>query len=187
MIFDPTRAHWSFGLTGRFELSKYFYEFQFHHDCFHSIDRWEDKSIYWNSPRIGFGSVGYLSKSKFRRYDEIGSGFKLPPQTEFYLLASFFIPRGASWQKTHDYDFTLNANLYLQFCRIRKFGLALESNNLLALNQEHDVKLQNHLGLDFILYGKKGVLMAYLAWWPHDNQSIRNKDGRAAFGIHLGF
>jgi len=187
MVFDPLRAHWSFGLTGRWEWARYFGEIQFHHDCFHSIDRWEDKSIYWNSPRIGFGTAGYLPKNKFRKGDQIGGGLKIPPQFDYYILASFFAPRGSSWQKTHDYDFTLNTNLYLDFYRHSKIGAALESNNLWVLNADHEIKTQNQLALDFILYGRKGVLMLYLSWWAFDNQSIRNKDDRWAFGLHLGF
>ena len=62
MVFDPTRAHWSFGFTWRIEMERYFLEAQMHHDCAHDIDRWLDHSVYWNSPRIGFGTREYLSK-----------------------------------------------------------------------------------------------------------------------------
>jgi hypothetical protein len=74
MVFDPSRAHWSFGLSARIEMKEYFYEAQLHHDCFHSIDRFEDNSIYWNSPRLGFGTLGYLPKYKYHQPQAGGDG-----------------------------------------------------------------------------------------------------------------
>lgn len=186
MVFDPTRARWSFGPAGRLELGNYFFEARIHHDCFHDIDR-NGESIYWNSPRIGFGTLGYLPKYKYRQPQAGGEGVVWKHKLDYHLSANFFAPLGAVWQKNHDYDFSADANLRFQVARYKRLGFDIESNNLLVLNKSHDLKHQHGLNFNFTIYGNRAAMIAYIAWWPYDNQSIRNMDGRKVFGIHFGF
>jgi hypothetical protein len=189
MVFDPNRGHWSFGVSGRIELKKYFFEGQFHHDCFHDIGRWmqTDYSIYWNSPRVGFGSIGYLTKYKYHQPQPDKAGIIWSNKFDYYALASFFAPRGYSWQKHHDYDFTLNTNFRYVVARYKRLGLDIESNNLWVINSQHDLKRQHGLNFNFTVYGSHGAFMTYIGWWPYDSQSIRNRDGKTVFGFHFGF
>ncbi len=187
MVFDPTRARWSFGLSGRIEMQNHFWDFQFHHDCFHSIDRWEDRSIYWNSPRIGFGNLNYLPKYKYHHALPEKTGFQYIGKFDYYVLASFFAPKGASFQKTHDYNFTLDTNLRWNIARYRSTGIDIESNNFWVINNENHLKRRHQLNFNCTFYGQHGAFVTYIGWWPFDNQSIRNKDGKTVFGIHLGF
>ena len=188
MVFDPTRAHWSFGFVGRIELEKYFFEAQMHHDCFHDIDRWGDNSVYWNSPRLGFGSLGYLPKYKYLMpTPEFEDGI-LENRWDYYLLASFFAPRGINFQKHHNYKFNLNTDLRYRLFRKGRWGGDIETVNLWVLNTDNDLKRQHRLSFNSTIYGNKGVLVIYLRFWPYDDQSIRSRaDHKFAFGIHLGF
>jgi hypothetical protein len=189
MVFDPNRGQWSFGVSGHLELEKIFIDGQFHHDCFHDIGRYEqeDFSIYWNSPRIGLGSLGYLSKYKYHQPEATKSGIVWQHKLDYYILAGFFAPRGNVWQKNHNYEVTLMTNLRIQLARYGRVGFDLESDNLWVRTQSH--KLNRRHGLDFNLtiYGNHGALVTYIAWWPYDSQSIRNRDRKTAFGLHLGF
>lgn len=187
MIFDPNRGHWSFGFTGRLELPRHFIESQFHHDCFHDIDRYENNSIYWNSLRFGFGDLGFLPKYRYHQPVMDKAAFFGPNKINYYLLSTFFFPRGHVWQKNHDYQFTLNTDLHYLFFRYKKFGINIDSNNLWVINSAHDLKRQHELTLDFGFYGSRGAFLAYLGWWPYDDQSIRSRDGRTVFGIHFAF
>ena len=189
MVFDPNRGSWSFGVSGQMELKKYFIDMQMHHDCFHDIGRWMaiDYSIYWNSPRIGFGTIGYLAKNKYHRFNHQEPGIRFTKKIEYYLQAGFYAPRGGSWQKNHDYDFTMQTNFHLPLVRYKNVGFEIESNNFWVVNTVHELKRKHGLNFDFVIFGKKGVAIVYLGWWPDDTQSIRNRDGRTAFGIHLGF
>jgi len=198
MVFDPNKGHWSFGLTGRFELQKHFAEWQFHHDCWHGIDRFgygpiptepdgPDSSKYWNALRFGFGNLGYLPKFRYHQPDSGEPGLILVNRLNYLVLASFFTPRGYSWQKYHGYDFTLNTNLHYLLLRYRRLGFDIESNNLWVVDNNHDLKRKHVLNFNVTIYGNRGVLMAYLGWWPYDDQQIRNRDGKSVFGLHLGF
>lgn len=194
MVFDPNRGQWSFGVSGRIELEKYFFEAQFHHDCFHHIGRWkgdrlmpDEYSVYWNTPRIGFGSLGYLPKYKYHQPESYAAGIALPKKLDYYIIAGFFAPRGSVWQKDHDYDFTLNTNLHFIVARYKRLGLTIESNNLWVINTQHQLKRQHGLNFDFTIYGDRGALMTYIGWWPYDSQSLRNRDGKTVFGLHVGF
>ena len=159
MVFDPNRGSWAFGVTGRWKFEKYFLETQIYHNCFHDIGRWMaiDYSIYWNSPRIGFGSKGYLSKYRYHKYDYAITGLYFPKKIDYYLQAGFYAPRGASWQKNHDYDFTLLTNLNLAIARYKRIGFEIESNNLWVINSSHDLRRRHSLNFDLVFYGKSGV------------------------------
>jgi hypothetical protein len=189
MVFDPNRGQWSFGISSRIEEEKYFFEAQYHHDCFHDIGRWEqeDFSIYWNTPRIGFGSIGYLRKYKYHQPEPDGAGIIWAKKIDYYVIAGFFAPRGEVWQKNHDYEFTMNTNLHFIIARYKRLGFDIESNNLWVINTQHQLKRQHGLNFNFTIYGDRGALMTYIGWWPHDDQSIRNRDGKTVFGLHVGF
>jgi hypothetical protein len=189
MVFDPNRGSWAFGLTGRMEFEKYFFETQLYHNCFHDIGRWMaiDYSIYWNSPRIGFGTKGYLSKYKYHRYESGIQGWHFPDKLDYFIQAAFYTPRGASWQKNHEYDFSMQTNINWAIARYKAIGFEIESNNLWVINSSHDLKRRHSLDFDWVFFGKNGVMIAYLGWWPDDTQAIRNRDGKTVFGLHFGF
>jgi hypothetical protein len=198
MVFDPNRAHWSFGLTGRFEFEKHFAEWQFHHDCWHGVDRFgyeptptnptgRDSTKYWNVLRFGFGNLGYLPKYRYHQPEPGGDGLVFANKLNYFALASFFTPRGYSWQKYHGYDFTLNTNLHYIAFRFKRLDFDIESNNLWIIDYKHDLKRKHGLNFNFTIYGNHGILSAYIGWWPYDNQLIRNRDGKTVFGLHLGF
>jgi len=188
MVFDPTRAHWSFGYSGRIEMDRYFAEAQMHHDCFHDIDRWHDNSVFWNSPRIGFGSLGYLPKYKYHRPAAEKPGFAWENRFDYYLLAAFFLPKGGSFQKGHDYDFTFNTNFRYGIFRYGRLGGDIESDNLWVVNADNDIKRQHRFSLNSTVYGNKGVMVVFLRIWTYDDQSIRSRsEHKFALGMHLGF
>jgi len=188
MVFDPSRAHWSFGLSARIEMEKYFFEAQLHHDCFHSIDRWDDNSIYWNSPRLGFGTLGYLSKHKYHLKPAPGGKISLEKNLDYYVTVNFFAPRGISYQKNHDYELTFNTDFRYLGLRYKRLGMLLDSQNLWVITRDGDFERRHRLDLKVAVYGEKGVMEFFLRFWPYDNQSIRShSDHKWAFGIHLGF
>ncbi len=188
MVFDPTRSHWSFGLTGRIEMDRYFVEGQMHHDCAHDIDRWLDNSVYWNSPRIGFGTIEYLPKYKYHQPGPKQTESIWENRLDYFLLAGFYAPGGVNFQKGHDYDFTLNTNFRYRIIRHRRIGGDIESDNLWVLTTNNEIKEQHRLSFNFTIYGDKGAMVIFLRYWPYDNQSVRSRaDHKFAFGIHLGF
>jgi hypothetical protein len=188
MVFDPSRAHWSFGISARIERKKYFYEAQLHHDCFHSIDRWNDNSIYWNSPRLGFGTLGYLSKNKYHQKPFPGDRVTRPNRLDYHLMVNFYAPRGISFQKNHDYEITFNTDFRYLALGYKRLGVLLDSRNLWVITRDNDFQRQHRLDLRLAIYGNKGIMEFYLRFWPFDNQSIRSRaDHKWAFGLHFGF
>ena len=187
MVFDPTRAHWSFGLATRIELEKYFFEAELHHDCFHSIDRFDDNSIYWNSPRFGFGSIDYLPKRKYH-IPSTGERLIWKNKLDYYFMINLYAPRGISFQKNHDYEVTFNTNFRYLILRYRSIGAAIDSYNLWVITMDDNFERQHRLDMKFLLCGDKGSMEIFFRFWPFDNQSIRSRrDHKWAFGIHFGF
>jgi hypothetical protein len=188
MVFDPTRAHWSFGLTGRIELERYFFEAQMHHDCAHDIDRFDYNSVYWNSPRLGFGTIEYLSKYKYHQPESAEGNSVWENKLDYYFLAGFYAPRGINFQKNHDYEFTLNTNFRYRLVRHGRIGGDIEFDNLWVLNSDHQIKRKHRLSFNTTIYGDKGALVIFLRFWPYDDQSIRShREHKFAFGLHVGF
>jgi hypothetical protein len=194
MVFDPTRAHWSFGLTGRVEFERYVLEAQLHHDCSHDIDRFDYNSVYWNSPRIGFGSIEYLPKYRYHQPQPSSDKSIWENKLDYYVLAGFYAPRGINFQKNHDYEFTLNTNFRWRILRRGRIGGDIEFDNLWVLNSDRETKIlrrikrQHRLSFNTTIYGDKGALVIFLRFWPYDDQSIRSRrEHKLAFGMHLGF
>lgn len=188
MVFDPSRAHWSFGLSARIEKKKFFYEAQLHHDCFHSIDRFENKSIYWNSPRLGFGTLGYLPKYKYHHPQAGGDRLIWKNKIDYYLMINFYAPRGITYQKNHDYEITFNTNFRYLALRYHRLGAAIDSDNLWVITQENNFESRHRLDFKFLIYGDRGAFEVFFRFWPYDNQSIRShSEHKWAFGIHFGF
>lgn len=187
MIFDPNRADYSFGASGRLEQGNRFFEVMFHHDSFHDIDRWEDNSVYWNSPRLGIGSRGFLPKYKYHQPQADYPQRYWQGKLDYYIAAGFYAPRGYVWQKRHNYGTTLQTDFRFVTWRVKRLGFDIESNSLWVLNREQRLESMHNLTFNMTLYGNRGAMMAYIGWWPHDNQMIRNRDGKTAFGIHLAF
>jgi len=187
MVFDPSRAHWSFGLSARIEMEKYFFEAQLHHDCFHSIDR-TGRSVYWNSPRLGFGTLGYLSKYKYHLKAAPGGMITWENRIDYHLMVNFYAPRGISFQKNHDYELTFNTDFRYLGLRYKRVGMLLDSYNFWVITKDGDFQRRHRLDLNVAVYGEKGAMEFSLRFWPYDNQSIRNhSDHKWAFGIHFGF
>jgi hypothetical protein len=180
-LMHPDRGDYSFGLSWRLQLPRHFIEAHYHHDSFHSIDRWEEQSIYWNSPRVAFGSKGYLPQFRFLHRP----GPYSSPRIDYLIQANFYAPRGASWQKRHGYDFSWNTNARYGLIRFNRFGADLESVNLWVASQDGKLNRQHFISASLLLSGDRGLLELYLGWWPYDNQPVRNRSGRAVAGLRL--
>lgn len=173
-IMHPDRGDYSFGLTWRIELPRHFLELHYHHDSFHSIDKWEEQSIYWNSPRLAFGSTGYLPG----RAPSIS-------KLDYLFQANFYAPRGLSWQKRHGYDFSLNTNVRYEPIRAGRFAVGLESANLWVVNSRGGLDRQHAINAGLKLRTSRGVLEIFGGWWPYDDQFVRNRSGKSAIGIRV--
>ena len=51
--------------------------------------------------------------------------------------------------------------------------------------RSNDVQRSHLLKLDAILYGASAALIAFMGWWPYDDQVFRNRGGKAVFGFEL--
>jgi hypothetical protein len=189
MVFDPNRGHWTFGLMGRLELNRRFFEARIHHECFHDIGRWQsiDYSIFWNKISFGAGSINYFPKFRIGNFESGQAGIEWTGKLNYYLLASFFAPQGSAWQKNQIYFGDLTANLRYALAHYRHLEFDIESNNYLASDKNSDIERRHGLSFDFTLYGDKGALTTYFGYWPYDTVKIRNRESKAVFGIHLFF
>ena len=63
--------------------------------------------------------------------------------------------------------------------------MELESLNVIYVSHESTIQRSHLVKLDAVLHGSAGAMVAFLAWWPYDDQVFRNLDGKVVFGLEL--
>jgi hypothetical protein len=183
-IFDPNRGRWTFELGSRTEFSSQFFDVWLRHDCYHGIDRFYPGQDYKGmSEGVGFGSLGYLPAYRFKT-NEGASGLSFPFRLDYYLNPMVYAPHGEPWQR-HPYLMRLAADLRLNVLRWNKIGIELESLNVVFYARTNELQFSHLLKLDAIVYGTSAAMVAFLGWWPYDDQLFRNRAGKAVFGLEL--
>jgi len=183
-VFDPNRGRWTFDLGTRTEFASHFFGVWLRHDCYHGIDRYlPGQDFKGTSEGIGFGSLGYLPRNRYKGHDTSG-GFRIPLKLDYYLNPMAYAPLGDPWQR-HPYKFRLGAELRLELLSWQWFGVALGSVNQFYSTTSNSVQRSHQLRMDAILYGSAASLIAFAGWWPHDDQLLRNRQGKLVFGLEL--
>ena len=183
-IFDPNRGRWTFALASRTELGSHFFEVWLRHDCYHGIDRYlPGQDFKMTSEGVGFGSLGYLEKYRLKKHDA-DSGLSFPLKLDYYLNPMAYAPHGDPWQR-HPYRLRVAADLRVDLLSWRWFGVELESLNQFFYSSASEVQRSHALKVDAILYGASAAMVAFMAWWPYDDQLFRNRAHKAVFGLEL--
>jgi hypothetical protein len=65
--------------------------------------------------------------------------------------------------------------------------LGLELANIFYYTNTNDVQRSHLVNLDLFLYGSSHALLAFLGWWPYDDQLLRNRAHKAVAGLELSF
>jgi hypothetical protein len=183
-IFDPNRGRWMFALGSRTEFASHFFEVWLRHDCYHGIDRFlPGQDFKGTSEGVGFGSLGYLQKYRFKAHDST-SGLSFPLKLNYYVNPMAYAPHGDPWQR-HPYRLRVAADLRLDVLSWNWFGVGLESLNDFYYASSNEVQRSHLLKLDATVYGTSAALVAFAAWWPYDDQVFRNRDGKVVFGLEL--
>jgi hypothetical protein len=81
----------------------------------------------------------------------------------------------------------LEANTRMELFRWARLALGLESVNVLYWSKNDQLQRSYALNLDVFLYGNQAALLLYAGWWPHDNQVLRNKEGKVVSGLDVSF
>src|ERR1700682_1166513 len=154
------------------------------HGCYHGIDRFlPGQDFKMTSEGVGFGSLGYLRKYRFKAHDS-SSGLSFPLKLDYYVNPMVYALHGEPWQR-HPYRLQLATDLRLDVLSSSWFGVGLESLNVFYYTSSKEVKRSHALKLNTILYGASAAMVAFLAWWPYDDQLFRNRAGKAVFGLEL--
>ena len=185
MPFDPNRGRWTFAFESRTELSRNFFEVQLRHDCYHGIDRyWPGEDYKMTAAGVAFGSRTFLQKYRYKDYSESAESLQFPLLFDYYVAPSVYVPPGSFWQRT-PYVGRMEVNLRLDLLRWSRIGLGFESLNVLYLTNTNDIQRSHVLNLDVYLYGAGHALIAFMGYWPVDNQRLRNRSGRVVAGLEL--
>jgi hypothetical protein len=185
--FDPNRGRWMFGLSSRTEFQAHFLEVILRHDCFHGIDRYFPGQDYkMNSAGVAFGSAEYLEKNRFRNYRESAASVEFPLLFNYGLAAAVFVPRGGFWQRS-PYSGRFEADFRFDAVRWKRLGLGVESINVFDATDSAGVQRSHEIDVNLFLYGESHAMRAFFAWWPHDGQLFRNRDGRTVAGVEVSF
>ena len=187
MPFDPDRGRWTFALESRTEVGQSFFEVLLRHDCYHGIDRyWPGEDFKMTSVGIGFGSLGYLQKYRYRDYEESAGAFQFPLRATWLLTPSIYIPKGEFWQRS-PYRARLEANIRLDVVRWKRLGFGIELDNVFYATNTNDVQRSHLVNLDTFLYGSSHALRLFFGWWPYDDQVLKNRSNRGVAGLELSF
>ena len=187
MPFDPNRGRWTFGVESRTELEQNYFALFLRHDCYHGIDRYFPGEDYkMSAAGVGFGSSGYLEKNRFRNVHDSAAALEFPLQFNYGLSGAVYLPRGTFWQRS-PYGARVEADLRFDLLRWKRLGLGVESINVFYATHSNELQRLHELDVNLFLYGTAHALRAFFAWWPHDSQVLRRRDGRTVAGLELSF
>ena len=185
IFFDPNEAHYSLIVGSRFELGGQIAALEFIHDCFHAIDRYEQKGAIWNAVKTDLFSRGWYPRYRREGWrSKKGSGLILEAD---WMVTFWFFPR---WkiqrypQSGHDFKIAAGGGLKLAFAHLGSMAVELRPDLLYFLDRGGDWTWKNDLRFNLSWYGQNGTgaLFAGRRW---DSQRIKPSGDRWLLGFEF--
>ncbi len=180
MKFNIYGGHWN--ITTQFDYmlpSSILLRVYTDHECFHNIDMADTVSEYMNNIKLG---ALYTN----RRPEFYEKSTWLPghlPDT--WLTIGFYRPRGGSFQKGHDFNWSIHQEITLPIFGIRHWVGGVRQHGDFYFHNDGSAS-SRHLGELFFLYNASaGQFEAHLTHIFHDSQPFRSLDGQSYWGIRF--
>jgi hypothetical protein len=183
VVFDPRDAHYSLIGGFRFEAWDLMANVEFLHDCFHDIDRYDEKTEIWNVAKFDFYSRSWFPRYRRQSWSQKqGRGFIFDYA---YYATVWYYPHWSThkWiQHQHNFTSAWGGGLKLAFVHWKNNAFELRPNLLLYYDRDHEwTQKSNALGY-LTHYGRDGTMALFFGrQW--DTQHIKPSGNRWIVGL----
>lgn len=187
VIFDPRDAHYSLIGGFRFEVSRWMANIEYLHDCFHDVDRYDERTEIWNVAKLDFYNRDWYPRYRRQTWSQ-KSGRRLLFDYAYYATTWFF-PRWGSneWiQHDHDFSFAVGGGLKLALAHWKNNAFELRPNLLYFLDRGGEWTHRNSALGYLTHYGRDGTA-ALFAGPQWDSQRIKPSGDRWIVGLDFYF
>jgi hypothetical protein len=183
VIFDPRDAHYSLIGGFRFEMSDHMANIEMLHDCFHDIDRYDNKTEIWNVAKLDFYNRNWFPRYRREAWAiKKGRGWLLDYA---YYATAWYFPHwaGHRWiQHQHNFSTAWGGGLKLAFVHWNNNALELRPNVLLFYDRSHEWTHKISTLAYLTHYGRDGTMALFFGrQW--DEQQIKPSGCRWIAGL----
>jgi len=183
VVFDPRDAHYSMIGGFRFEVESLMFNVEWLHDCFHDIDRYDDKTQIWNVAKFDFYNRNWFPRYRREAWKQrTGTGLIFDYG---YLATAWYFPQSdaSEWvQHEHDFSTAWGGGLKLAFAHWRNNALEFRPNILYFYDRAGDWSHRNNVFFYATHYGRGGTA-ALFGGYQWDSQDIKPSGERWIVGL----
>ncbi|MBN1434154.1 hypothetical protein JW921_05295 [Candidatus Fermentibacterales bacterium] len=181
MKFNIYHAHWNLRVQFDYQLLEpLLVRLYTDHECYHNIDCPDSTSEYMNNIKIGAvydPSLPAPSEAPALHLGGWPSG---------WLSFGIYRPKGESFQKGHDFEWSIQAGSDVLLAGWRSWLTGVRYEPSFYFHEDSGTSSRHELEW-YLSYhpGTGGAFEAYIAWFPHDTQPFHALEGRSYWGIRF--
>jgi hypothetical protein len=171
-----------------FRMSGFRHEtaFLLSHECIHQIDRERlGGSIFWNSLRTDFGTLGAFDHNLIGRVVE--RDFQLRNSLDYRLMADAYLFGDAFYwiDQNHDYRGRLEGLIRYNWALWRRSAFYADLRQTLWVTAEAEWQSQGKAQLNWILLSRKSIGVLFAEYTYFDQNPYENEDTLFGLGFRI--
>ena len=179
MKFNIYGGHWNIKTQFGYYLDPVLLRLYTDHECFHNIDMADTLSEYMNNIKLGV----VLDEPDPERTPE--PEFLPAGLPDGWFSVGFYRPRSETFQKGHDFDWSMHGYLDFQGVTYRSWLSGLRYRGDLFFHNDGSGSSRHRGELYFAYRAPLGVFEAHLTHYFRDTQPFRSLDGETYWGIRF--
>jgi len=179
MKFNIYGGHWNIRTQFEYLLDPLLLRIYTDHECFHNIDMADTLSEYMNNVKLGV----LLDDPPARRSD----GLEWVPAglPDGFLSVGFYRPDGETYQKGHDFDWSIHGGADLPVAAWRSWLGGLRYHADFYFHKDGDGSSRHWMELYAAYRASLGDFELHLTHYLRDTQPFRSLEGETYWGIRF--
>lgn len=179
MKFNIYGGHWNITFELAWMMREWEARLYTDHECFHNIDMEDTLSEYMNNVKLG----GVLYPESLGRSDE----FRLLPvgRPSGWLSFGLYRPRGGSFQKGHDFNWSMQGEVEMPLAAWRRWSGGLRYRPEFFFDNDGSSSSRHRLEAYARYSPGRTSVEFHLTHYPIDTQPFRELEGETDIGIRF--
>ncbi len=149
------------------------------HECFHNIDMPDTLSEYMNNIKLG-GVLDPAAREGGREFEWLPD-----PYPSGWLSLGLYRPRGESFQKGHDFDWSVQTQIEYPFAAAGGWDFGTRWRGEFFVHQSDSTSARHRVEAYARHHAELGDFEVHLTHYPLDTQPFRRLDGETCAGIRF--
>jgi len=179
MAFNIYGGHWNITTQFDYLIEPVLLRLYTDHECFHNIDMEDTTSEYMNNLKLGAvylaDTVAYAESFQFFPADYPGG----------WLSTGFYRPRNESFQKGHDFNWSIQGEADMPFAAWRSFYSGARLHSDFYFHNDGDGSSRHRGEIYFRYNAPFGDFETHITHYFRDTQPFRSLEGETYAGIRF--